>query len=73
MLIQLIVPTDRPQVAAYVRPGYKAKIRQLALKNNPRRPSISDTAAILLEQAIDQLIEAGVLDPISEQDRLSDL
>jgi hypothetical protein len=67
------VPTDRPQIAAYVRPGYKAKIRQLAKINNPRRPSVSDTTAVLLEAAVDKLIEQGVLQPISEEDVLSDL
>jgi hypothetical protein len=70
---QLKVPTDKPLIAVYIRPGYKAKLKELANLNNPRRPSLSDTAARLLEEAIDRLIQEEVLKPISDKDESSDL
>jgi hypothetical protein len=70
---QLKVPTDKPLIAVYIRPGYKTKLKELANLNNPRRPSLSDTAARLLEEAIDKLIQEKVLKPISDKDESSDL
>jgi hypothetical protein len=67
------VPTDRPIVGVYIRPGYKAKLRQLAAIKSPRHPSMSDTAAELIENAINQLIENGTLTPILEEEVQSDL
>ena len=72
MNVQLKVPTDKPLIAVYIRPGYKTKLKELANLNNPRRPSLSDTAARLLEESIDNLIQSGVLEPMSDDDKLSD-
>ncbi len=70
---EIKVPTDRPIVGVYVKPGYKAKLRQLAEIKNPRNPSMSDAAAELIENAINELIKDGTLSPIVEDEINADL
>jgi hypothetical protein len=59
------VATSKPQVSCYLKPGYKQKLKSLALSMNR---TVSAQAAYIIEQCIDQLIQEGTLPPIDPED-----
>lgn len=60
-----IVPTDKPQISTYVRPGYKKRLKILAEREGR---SVSNYCARVLEEHIRQCIEEGHVPPLSDHE-----
>ncbi|HEY9824336.1 MAG TPA: hypothetical protein V6D19_02745 [Stenomitos sp.] len=67
------VATTKPKLTLYLKNGYKAKLEQYVALKGGRILSTSSTGAEIIENFLDELIEQGVLSPITDEDIASEL